>query len=50
VFLAARFRTEKRRAGDGRPYPWIVRATSVVNQFCVPSAEAVTCGNSDEFG
>ena len=29
------FRTEKRRAADGRPYPWIVRATSVVNQFYV---------------
>jgi hypothetical protein len=29
------FRTEKRRAADGRPYPWIVRTTSVVNQFYV---------------
>ena len=29
------FRTEKRRAADGRAYPWIVRATSVVNQFYV---------------
>jgi hypothetical protein len=29
------FRTEKRRAADGRSYPWIVRTTSVVNQFCV---------------
>jgi len=29
------FRTEKRRAADGRSYPWIVRATSVVNQFYV---------------
>jgi hypothetical protein len=29
------FRTEKRRAPDGRSYPWIVRATSVVNQFYV---------------
>jgi hypothetical protein len=29
------FRTEKRRASDGRSYPWIVRTTSVVNQFCV---------------
>ena len=29
------FRTEKRRAGDGRSYPWIVRTTSVVNQFYV---------------
>ncbi len=27
------FRTEKRRAADGRAYPWIVRTTSVVNQF-----------------
>ena len=29
------FRTEKRRAADGRSYPWIVKTTSVVNQFCV---------------
>jgi hypothetical protein len=29
------FRTEKRRAADGRAYPWIVRATAVVNQFYV---------------
>ena len=29
------FRTEKRRAADGRAYPWIVRTTSVVNQFYV---------------
>ena len=29
------FRTEKRRAADGLPHPWIVRATSVVNQFYV---------------
>ena len=29
------FRTEKRRAADGSSYPWIVRTTSVVNQFCV---------------
>jgi hypothetical protein len=29
------FRTEKRRAADGRSYPWIVKATSVVNQFYV---------------
>lgn len=28
-------RTEKRRGADGRPYPWIVRTTSVVNQFYV---------------
>jgi hypothetical protein len=29
------FRTEKRRTADGRAYPWIVRTTSVVNQFYV---------------
>src|SRR3954453_18826568 len=29
------FRTEKRRGADGRSYPWIVRATGVVNQFYV---------------
>ena len=29
------FRTEKRRGADGRAYPWIVRTTSVVNQFYV---------------
>jgi hypothetical protein len=29
------FRTEKRRAAGGRAYPWIVRTTSVVNQFYV---------------
>ena len=29
------FRTEKRRADDGRSYPWIVKTTSVVNQFYV---------------
>ncbi len=29
------FLTEKRRAADGRAYPWIVRTTSVVNQFYV---------------
>ena len=29
------FGTEKRRAADGRSYPWIVRTTSVVNQFYV---------------
>lgn len=27
------FRTEKRHNSDGRPYPWIVRSTGVVNQF-----------------
>jgi hypothetical protein len=34
------FRTEKRRAADGRGYPWIVRATSVVNQFYVHCVDA----------
>jgi hypothetical protein len=29
------FRTEKRRTADGRAYPWIVKTTSVVNQFYV---------------
>ncbi|OJY38859.1 hypothetical protein [Pseudonocardia sp. 73-21] len=29
------FRTEKRRGDDGRAYPWIVRATGVVNHFYV---------------
>jgi hypothetical protein len=32
------FRTEKRRDGEGRTYPWIVRASGVVNQwyfYCV---------------
>ena len=29
------FRTEKRHAADGSSYPWIVRTTSVVNQFYV---------------
>jgi hypothetical protein len=35
---AGMFRTEKRRAADGRSYPWIVRATAMVNQwyfYCV---------------
>ena len=27
------FRTEKRRNGDGRSYPWIVKTTGLVNQF-----------------
>jgi hypothetical protein len=27
------FRTEKRRDGEGRSYPWIVKSTGVVNQF-----------------
>jgi len=34
------FRTQKRRAGDGRSYPWIVRTTSVVNQFYVHCVDA----------
>jgi hypothetical protein len=29
------FRTGKRRAAGGGSYPWIVKTTSVVNQFCV---------------
>lgn len=29
------FRTEKRRNAEGRPYPWIVRSTGVVNYFYV---------------
>jgi hypothetical protein len=32
------FRTEKRHAADGRSYPWIVRATAIINQwyfYCV---------------
>ncbi len=29
------FRTEKRRDGEGRSYPWVVRSTGVVNQFYV---------------
>ena len=27
------FRTEKRHGDDGRSYPWIVKATGVINQF-----------------
>ena len=34
------FRTEKRRAADGSSYPWIVRTTSVVNQFYVHCVDA----------
>ena len=34
------FRTEKRRAADGRSYPWIVRTTSVVNQFYIHCVDA----------
>jgi hypothetical protein len=28
----ALFRTEKRRTPEGRPYPWIVKATGMVNR------------------
>ncbi len=34
------FRTEKRRNADGRAYPWIVRATGVVNHFYVYAVDA----------
>jgi hypothetical protein len=34
------FRTEKRRAADGSSYPWIVKTTSVVNQFYVHCVDA----------
>src|SRR4051812_6405396 len=34
------FRTEKRRGADGRAYPWIVRATGVVNHFYVYAVDA----------
>ena len=34
------FRTEKRRTPDGRPYPWIVRSTGVVNQSYVYAVDA----------
>jgi hypothetical protein len=34
------FRTEKRRAADGGSYPWIVKTTSVVNQFYVHCVDA----------
>jgi len=34
------FRTEKRRAADGSSSPWIVRTTSVVNQFYVHCVDA----------
>jgi hypothetical protein len=27
------YRTEKRRTPDGRPYPWLVRSTALVNQY-----------------
>ena len=34
------FRTEKRRNAEGRAYPWIVRATGVVNHFYVYAVDA----------
>jgi hypothetical protein len=34
------FRTGKRRTPEGRAYPWIVRATAVVNQFYVHCVDA----------
>ena len=37
------FRTERRRDADGESYPWIVRATGVVNQFYVYAVD-------DDFG
>jgi hypothetical protein len=30
---ASVYRTEKRRRPDGRPYPWLVRSTAMVNQY-----------------
>jgi len=30
---ASVYRTEKRRRPDGRPYPWLVRTTAMVNQY-----------------
>jgi hypothetical protein len=36
----ALFRTEKRRDADGKSYPWIVRATGVVNQFYFSCVDA----------
>ena len=36
----ALFRTEKRRDASGRSYPWIVKATGVVNQFYVYAVDA----------
>jgi hypothetical protein len=32
---ASVYRTEKRRATDGRTYPWLVRSTAMVNQYYV---------------
>src|SRR5207245_7123848 len=34
------FRTEKRRNAEGRAYPWVVRATGVINQFYVYAVDA----------
>jgi len=34
------FRTEKRHNADGRPYPWIVKGTGVVNQFYIYCLDA----------
>ncbi len=34
------FRTEKRRDAQGRAYPWIVRASGVINQFYVYAVDA----------
>jgi hypothetical protein len=32
---ASVYRTEKRRTSEGRPYPWLVRSTALVNQYYV---------------
>jgi hypothetical protein len=37
------FRTEKRRAADGSTYPWIVKATAMVNHWYF-------YGYDDDFG
>lgn len=34
------FRTEKRRAADGRSYPWIVKTSGLVNHFYVYAVDA----------
>jgi hypothetical protein len=34
------FRTEKRHNAEGRPYPWIVKTTGVVNHFYVYAVDA----------
>ena len=36
----ALFRTEKRHNAEGRPYPWIVKTTGVVNHFYVYAVDA----------